>query len=70
MNAEALCDVDEDEVAWGHTVDLIMDDSAVISYCLPWIGCFESLSWIKCEPFTVQRCVHGNTYLPKKKRYD
>lgn len=64
LNAELLRNVNEDDQSYGHKVILILDDGTELPYTVPWLGYFESLSYIGCESFSIG----GNKYLPKNKR--
>jgi hypothetical protein len=49
-NASALAAVDRD-AGYGARVELIMDDGTPLPYTLPWLGYFESLSFVEVASF-------------------
>lgn len=54
QNARALASISQ-ESGYGTRVDLIMDDGTVLPYTLPWLGYFESLSFVEVASFELGR---------------
>lgn len=50
QNARALASISQ-EAGYGTQVRLAMDDGTVLPYTLPWLGYFESLSFVEVASF-------------------
>lgn len=65
-NAEMLVKATNRDHGYGYKVRLLLDNNTILPYTVPWLGYFESLDYVRCEPFKVGQTENGGTtYRPR-----